>query len=78
MTDKDSGMAEIWIDGVSYGKIDTFSEDVRYRRTQFCAYRLPDRRHTLRLRVCGKKNFDAGHCFIRIDAVEIIGKGMIQ
>lgn len=78
MTDKDSGMAEIWIDGVSYGEIDTFSGDARYRRCLFCAYQLADGRHTLRLRVCGRGNSDAGNCLIRIESVEILGEGMVN
>ncbi|QNK58810.1 family 16 glycoside hydrolase [Paenibacillus sp. PAMC21692] len=75
----DGGMADIFLNGVNEGTIDTYAPEAKYRRSLFSKYGLESgRTHELRLVVSSGRNPRSADRQIYADAVEIIGGTLIR
>ena len=66
-TENNRGYAEILIDGVSYGEIDTYSPDVAREKVLFYTDSLSDGEHTIRIVVKGKKHPLSDSTYVDLD-----------
>lgn len=67
-TEPNRGIAEIFIDGISYGEFDCYAPTMLRQQTVFTIDNLSEGEHTIRVEVTGKKNPAATDCYIDIDA----------
>ena len=65
-----AGIAEIWVDGVSFGRVDLYAATEQLRASVFTATGLPNGTHTLRIDVTGDKNASASSALIVVDAFD--------
>ncbi|MGM9680437.1 MAG: hypothetical protein ACI3XR_02920 [Eubacteriales bacterium] len=65
------GIAEIFLDGVSKGTVDLYSETARRQVTVFTQDDLANGSHTLRIVVTGSQNPAAAGCYVDIDAFSV-------
>ena len=72
------GIAEIYLDGVSKGEIDLYSQTVKRQQTVFFSGELTEGEHVLRIVVKGEKNGNASACYVDIDAFEITCRNTVQ
>ncbi|MBQ7364523.1 MAG: hypothetical protein IJW46_02870, partial [Clostridia bacterium] len=72
-TEANRGIAEIFIDGKSCGKVDLYHPNI-LRQLAVFKKDLPYGEHTIRVVVTGEKNPHASDCYVEIDCFEVRGK----
>lgn len=67
------GVARVLVDGVDYGTVDLYAEELGYRRTAWESPRLTNGTHTLTIEWTGVKNPLSGGTYVGVDSLEITG-----
>ncbi|MBN2005217.1 MAG: DNRLRE domain-containing protein [Anaerolineae bacterium] len=67
LTANDAGKAEVFVDGVSYGVVDTYSRDESVKSVY---YDLPDGSHTISVTVLGVHHPNSSGNWVRLDYVD--------
>ncbi|MBD2862157.1 carboxypeptidase regulatory-like domain-containing protein [Paenibacillus oceani] len=67
------GKADVYLDGLYRGNIDTYSPNVKYRHEIFDTGPLPEGVHVIRIVVTGEKRPESTNTFINIDALQVTG-----
>ncbi len=70
-----SGLADVYLDGVSRGRIDTYAAAQQARTVIFSATGLPAGSHTIRVFVPGARGAASGGNWVWIDAFDVSGGG---
>jgi hypothetical protein len=68
--DQWSGIANVYVDGVFQGAVDTYSRLAKYQVVQYTITGLPSGQHTLDVRGTGQHNASASSSWIWVDAFE--------
>ena len=71
-TNYDRGFYEVFIDGVSQGKVDTYSASTVRQKTIFSKTDLDYGKHTIELLVLNEKQAAAGNTKVELDAFKVI------
>jgi galactosylceramidase len=71
--DRDGGKADVYVDGVLQGEIDTYSAARKHRRAIYTTSGLSAGEHTLKLVVKGTKSAASIDHFVRVDTIEVYG-----
>jgi galactosylceramidase len=71
--DVDGGQADVYVDGVLSGTLDTYAATRQYRRAIYQVPAAAAGNHTVRLTVKGTKQAASLDTLVRVDAVETIG-----
>jgi hypothetical protein len=69
-SDQWSGIANVYVDGVFQGAVDTYSSLAKYQVVQYTITGLPSGQHRLEVRGTGQRNASASSCWIWADAFE--------
>ena len=69
-SDQWSGIADVYVDGVLEGSIDTYSSTSRYQVVQFTITGLASGNHTLKIQGNGDSNSVASSSWVWVDAFE--------
>ena len=67
------GIAEIFIDGESYGRVDCYAAEPQTQVEVFSIDNLPAGEHTLQIRATGEKNEAADGTYVEVDAIRVTG-----
>jgi hypothetical protein len=66
-----SGIADVYVDGVFQGRVDTYAASAQAQAVMYTVSGLPPGRHELVIEVTGHKNRQSGGRWIWVDAFEI-------
>jgi hypothetical protein len=69
----DTGIARVFVDGVQFAEVDTFSKTEETRVPVFTASGLSTGSHTLTIQVTGQKNPQSGTATVVVDAFDVPG-----
>jgi hypothetical protein len=69
-SDQWSGIANVYVDGVLQGSIDTYSSLSKYQVVQFTLTSLPSGNHTLKIQATGQHSSAASSSWVWVDAFE--------
>ena len=68
--DEWSGIAEVYVDGVSKGKVDTYVSPAKAQQKAFSVSGLPAGKHTLKIVVTGTHSSASKGSWVWVDAFE--------
>ena len=71
-SDEYAGIANVYVDGVLKGQIDTYHSPTQYKVSEYSITGLAAGNHTLKIEVSGKKNAASGGAWIWVDAFDAI------